>query len=110
MKGNNFKFKRNFYTVMRDMTDKQAGEFIKGVCGYVFDGKPLNTKDEYLKGVYIYVKRELDVSAMNAVNGKKGAEKLAEIKQKQKVANNLGMLIETVVVTSKKDKNGQTNK
>lgn len=110
MKGNSFKFKSNFYTVMRDMTDKQAGEFIKGVCGYVFDGKPLATKDEYLKGVYLYVKRELDVSAMNAINGKKGADKLAEIKQKQKVAKNLGVLIETVVVTSKTEKNGKSNK
>ena len=31
MQENKFKFKKDYYTVMREMTDKQAGEFIKGV-------------------------------------------------------------------------------
>lgn len=109
MKENNFKFKKSYYAVMRDMTDKQAGEFIKGVCGYVFENKPFITKNGYLKGLYLYVKHELDMSEMNAVNGKKGAEKLAENKQKRNAAKRLGVLIETVVVASKGAKNGQAN-
>ena len=68
----NFKFKRSFYNVMSDMTDKQAGEFIKGICEYAFNGKPFHTNDKYLQGVYLYIKRELDVSAMNSANGRKG--------------------------------------
>ncbi len=68
----NFKFKKSFYNAMSEMTDRQAGEFIKGVCEYVFNGKPFHTNDKYLKGVYLYVKRELDVAAMNSANGRKG--------------------------------------
>lgn len=81
MQKNSFKFKRNFYTLMSDMTDKQVSEFIKGVCGYVFDGKPFNTKDNYLKGVFLYVKRELDVAAANSANGRKGGLISAEIRK-----------------------------
>ena len=51
MKEKNFKFKVNFAKLVKGMTDKQAGEFIKGVSDYVFYNKPLETKDEYLKGV-----------------------------------------------------------
>ena len=83
---------------MSDMTDKQAGELIKGICGYVFENKPFVTKDGYLKGLYLYIKRELDVSAMNAANGKKGAEKLAEKRCKRKSQKDIGMLFGSVFV------------
>ena len=97
-----FKFKREYYDLMKELTDKQAGEFIKGVCAYVYEGKPLITKDEYLKGLFVYVKRELDVSEMNRVNGKKGADKLAEIKRRDKA---IGVIVGSVLVanTAKKE-------
>lgn len=97
-----FKFKREYYDLIKELTDKQAGEFVKGVCAYVYEGKPLITKDEYLKGLFIYVKRELDVSEMNRVNGKKGADKLAEIKRRDKA---IGVIVGSVLVanTAKKE-------
>ena len=97
-----FKFKKEYYDVIKELTDKQAGEFIKGACAYVYDGKPFLTKDEYLKGLFLYVKRELDVSEMNRVNGRKGAEKRLEIKRRN---NAVGVIIGSVVVASsaKKD-------
>lgn len=96
------KFKKDYYDIIKDLTDKQAGEFIKGVCAYVYEGKPFLTKDEYLKGLFLYIKRELDVSEMNRINGKKGADKLAEIKRRNK---SIGVIIGSVVVASstKKD-------
>lgn len=97
---NSFKFKKEFYGIIAGLTDKQAGEFIKGVCGYVFENKPLTTKDEYLKGLYLYAKRELDVSALNSANGRKGAEKLAENKQKEKALKNVGVLLGSVLVSA----------
>ncbi len=74
--------KREHYDIIKELTDKQAGELIKGVCAYVYEGKPFITKDEYLKGLFLYIKRELDVSEMNSINGKKGADKLAEIRRR----------------------------
>lgn len=93
----NINIKKEHYDIIKELTDKQAGEFIKGVCAYVYDGKPFITKDKYLKGLFLYAKRTLDVSEMNSVNGKKGADKLAEIKRRNKA---LGVIIGSVMVAS----------
>ena len=103
MKEKNFKFKVNFAKLVKGMTDKQAGEFIKGVSDYVFYNKPLETKDEYLKGVYLYAKNELDTSERNSVNGKKGALILAE---KKKRAQSVGIIVGRVVVKKTAIKGG----
>ena len=89
--------KKHYDENLKELTDKQAGEFVKGVCAYAFEGKPFITKDEYLKGLFMYAKRMLDISEMNRVNGKKGADKLAEIKRRNKA---LGVIIGSVVVAS----------
>ncbi len=96
MKIKRFKFKKEYYELIKERTDKQAGEFIKGVCAYVYESKPFITKDEYLKGLFVYVKRELDVSEMNSVNGKKGADKLAENKRRNKA---IGVIVGSVMVS-----------
>ncbi len=106
MREKSFKFKEGFANAVKGMTDKQAGEFVKGLCGYVFENKPLTTKDEYLKGIYLYAQRELDVSAMNAANGKKGAEKLAENKRAANGTRGFGVLIGNVRFSAGKAKKG----
>lgn len=89
--------KREHYDILKELTDKQAGEFVKGVCAYAFEGKPFITKDEYLKGLFMYAKRMLDISEMNRINGKKGADKLAEIRRRERA---VGVIIGSVVVAS----------
>ncbi len=91
------KIKREHYDILKELTDKQAGEFVKGVCAYAFEGKPFITKDEYLKGLFMYAKRMLDISEMNRINGKKGADKLAEIKRKERA---VGVIIGSVMVAN----------
>ena len=83
MKEKNFKFRKSFGALVEKMTDRQAGEFIKSVNGYVFRGKPLETKDEYLKGIYIYVQSVLDTEMRDRTNGKIGGSISAE-KRKEK--------------------------
>lgn len=77
MKNKIVKVTKDYYGFIKEMTDKQAGEFIRSVCGRVYEGKPFVTKDSYLKGVFAFVERDLQVSAQNSINGKKGAELLA---------------------------------
>ena len=89
--------KREHYDILKELTDKQAGEFVKGVCAYAFEGKPFITKDEYLKVLFMYAKRMLDISEMNRINGKKGADKLAEIRRKERA---VGVIIGSVMVAS----------
>lgn len=86
MKEKSFKFKKSFGVLVEKMTDKQAGEFIKAVSGYVFNGKPMESKDGYLKGVFLYVQSVLDTAEQNRANGKIGgaivAEKYKEMRQR----------------------------
>ena len=78
MKEQNFKFKKSFGKLVEQMNDKQAGEFIKAVCGYVFLQKPMESKDEFLKGVYVYVKDALDTEVRDRENGRLGGILVAE--------------------------------
>lgn len=78
MKEKNFKFRESFGALVEKMTDKQAGEFIKAVSGYMFGGKPMESKDEYLKGVFLYVQNVLDTEMRDRENGKIGGAIVAE--------------------------------
>ena len=89
--------KKHYDEILKELTGKQAGEFVKGVCAYAFEGKPFITKDEYLKGLFMYAKRMLDISEMNRINGKKGADKLAEIKRRDKA---IGVIVGSVLVAN----------
>ena len=84
----NFKIREQDYKAMQGMNERQAGQFIKGLCGYAFDGVPLETKDAKIASAYAYAKVTLDVSAQNRENGKKGglimAERMRGMKQMPK--------------------------
>ncbi len=97
----NINIKREHYDILKELTDKQAGEFVKGVCAYAYEGKPFITKDKYLKGLFLYAKRALDVSEMNSINGKKGADKLAEMRRKERA---VGVIIGSLMVAKSANK------
>lgn len=97
MKNKIVKIKKDYYKAMKQMTDKQIAEFVKGICDYVYEGKPFITKDNYLKGVFMYVQRDLEVAAQNSINGKKGADALAE-RKREAISTN----IEVVVIADQK--------
>lgn len=98
MKNKVVKIKKEYYKAMKLMTDKQIAEFVKGMCDYVYEGKPLITKDDFLKGVFMYVQRDFDESAQNSLNGKRGAEKRKERKRTEEITSSL----EVVVITEQK--------
>ncbi len=110
MKEKHFKFRESFGKLVSGMTDKQAGEFIKGICGYMFNNKPLETKDEYLKGVYLYAQKVLDEQVRNKENGRLGGVIVAEkykglrgkITQKQQADSNV---ISQLVIVSSTEQN-----
>lgn len=93
------KIKQEHYGVIREMTDRQAGEFVKKLCARVYEGKPLLTKDAYLKGVFVAVERELAVSRQNSLNARKGAEKRAERQRGKQIAG-LGFALGSVLAAA----------
>lgn len=84
----NFKLREQEYKAMQGMSEKQAGQFIKGLCGYVFERVPFETKDAKVAMAYAYAKTAQDVSAQNRENGRKGgllmAERMRSMKQMPK--------------------------
>lgn len=100
------RFKKAYYELLKELTDKQAGELIKGLCAYAYEGKPFITKDDYLKGAFLYVKRELDVSQRNSINGKKGAEVLAE-KRRRNTVGGIGLVLGSIMAARCGEKNGE---
>lgn len=93
------KIKQEHYGVIKEMTDRQAGEFVKKLCARVYEGKPLFTKDAYLKGVFVSVERELAVSRQNSLNARKGAEKRVE-RQRGKQLAGLGFALGSVLAAA----------
>lgn len=83
MQENNFKFRESFARLVKSMPEKQAGEFIKKVCGYAFEGKSLETKDKFLQGVFIYMQSAIDTERDNVKFGKIGGAMTAEQKKEQ---------------------------
>lgn len=92
MKELQLKIKREYYNIFKELNDKQAGELVKGMCAYMYDNKPFFTKDPYLKGVFMTVKKDIDVAKNCSVNGKKGAEVAAE-KRHLEALNKLGIIV-----------------
>ena len=78
MANRNFKLREQDYKAMLDMTEKQAGQFIKGLCGYAFDGVPMETKGAKIAPAYAYAKTALDISFKSRENGRKGGLLVAE--------------------------------
>lgn len=99
MKELKLKIKRGHYNLFKELTDKQAGELVKGMCAYMYDGKPFFTKDAYLKGVFMSMQREIDVSKQNALNGAKGAEVKAE-KHRKATVGQFGVILSSVLAAA----------
>ena len=93
MKELRLKIKRENYNLFKELTDKQAGELIKGMCAYMYDCKPFFTKDAYLKGAFMGIKREIDEAKQNSLNGKKSAEAYAERQRRKQAMGEIGAII-----------------
>lgn len=112
MANRNFKLREQDYKAMLDMTEKQAGQFIKGLCGYAFDGVPMETKDAKIASAYAYAKTALDVSVKSRENGRKGGLLVAErmrgakassVKPSAAESDPMGMLLKGIVLSVAED-------
>lgn len=86
MKENSFRFRENFAKAIMPMTDKQAGQLIKGLCVYAFNGKLPESKDRAVKSSFMLIKDALETDERNKENGRKGGLISAEkSKNKERV-------------------------
>ena len=100
------KIKKEYSNILKDLNEKQVGELVKGLCAYAYEDKPFFTKDDYLKGLYLYIKRDIDISKRNSVNGKKGAAVLAEKRRNAEgMLNGIGVILGSVISANEAKKN-----
>ena len=116
MKELRLKIKRENYNLFKELSDKQAGELIKGMCAYMYDCKPFFTKDAYLKGAFLKgafmgIKKEIDEAKQNSLNGKKSAEAYAERQRRKQTMGEIGAIIGGILsVTEAMDKDTNDGK
>ena len=66
-----FTFQENFYDALNLMDDRQGGQYIKAICGYMFEDK-LPTLKPPVDSFFALAKRKLDLSKMRKRNGHRG--------------------------------------
>ena len=68
-----FTFQDNFYDAIKLLDDKQGGQYIKAICGYMFENK-MPTLKPPTDGFFILAKRKLDLSKTRKRIGSKGGK------------------------------------
>lgn len=80
MRQKSFKFKESLAKVVCELSNEEAGELIKGICAYYFEGKTYKPNHPALRNCFIFIKTMLDEEEQSRAFGKKGAE----VKQRKK--------------------------
>ena len=68
-----FTFQDNFYDAIKLLDDKQSGQYIKAICGYMFENKTPMLKPP-INSFFALAKRKLDLSKTRKRNGSKGGK------------------------------------
>ena len=93
MKELRLKIKRENYNLFKELTDKQAGELIKGMGAYIYDCKPVFTEDAFLKGAVLGIKKGHEQAKQNPLNGQKSAETEAKRQRRKQAMGEIGAII-----------------
>lgn len=70
-----FTFYRNYYNAIKLLNERKSGEFIKAVCGYMFEETPPDFKDKTMQSYFNLCKMKLDLSKQRKSSGKVGGVK-----------------------------------
>lgn len=81
MKSKFFKIREIDGEVVKNLTDKQAGELYKAICAYNFHNREYAGKDETVKTVFTLMKNEFEKDRFFKETGKLGGVKKAPMKR-----------------------------
>ena len=100
MKNKFFKFSENYAKVIKHLDDKQAGQYVKAIADYAFEGKTYAGKDAAVKTAFTFTKQQIDEDKFYREKGKLGGQKIAERKRETEEENPiLKSVIGTVVAS-----------
>ena len=83
MKEKYFKFREKYANVIKDLDDKQTGQYVRSIAEYAFEDKTYAGKDIAVKTAFTLVKVTLDAEKTDRENGRRGGIKSREIRKAQ---------------------------
>lgn len=95
MKERIFKVREIDGVVVKNMTDKQAGELYKAICAYNFNNEEYSGKDTLVKSVFELMKNSFDYDRFCRETGKVGGVKSQMIRKEN---DNLGPCIARAII------------
>lgn len=69
-----FSFPENFYDGLKILNDRQGGQYVKAICGYVFDDKMPKKSSSRPYLFFEFAQRKLDISKVRSRSGSKGGK------------------------------------
>lgn len=81
MKNKFFKFSENYANVIKHLDDRQAGQYVKAISDYAFEGKTYAGKDTAVKTAFTLTKQMIDDEKFYREKGRLGGQKIAERKR-----------------------------
>ena len=98
MRNNFFKFNENYAKVIKHLDDRQAGQYVRAISDYAFEGKTYGGKDTAVKTAFTLTKQMIDDEKFYREKGRLGGQKIAERKRETEEGNPiLKSVIETVI-------------
>lgn len=91
MKEKSFRFRESFSNALSTMDNSQAGELIKRMCHYIFEGEVLQSNDVTVKSSFSLIKTSLDQEIRDIENGRKGGIVTSEKNKVNGLKDNLNL-------------------
>ena len=99
MKNKFFKFSENYANVIKHLDDKQAGQYVKAIADYAFEGKTYAGKDAAVKTAFTFTKQQIDEDKFYREKGKLGGQKIAERKRTEDGQTESDTVLKSVIET-----------
>ena len=81
MRNKFFKFNENYAKVIKHLDDRQAGQYVRAISDYAFEGKTYGGKDTAVKTAFSLTKQMIDDEKFYREKGRLGGQKIAERKR-----------------------------
>ena len=97
MKVKSFKVRATYGEIVKNLSDKQAGELYKAICAYNFDDEEYKGRDDLVKTVFTLMKSDFIEDKFFRETGKIGGIKSAAMKQE--TGSSDSKMIEAIIST-----------
>lgn len=99
MRNKFFKFNENYAKVIKHLDDKQAGQYVKAISDYAFEGKTYGGKDTAVKTAFTLTKQMIDDEKFYREKGRLGGQKIAERKRTEDGQTESDTVLKSVIET-----------